>query len=239
MPRLPRYVLPGHPQHIILRGHNHIPIFVTNYDYESFYEYVREACEKYQCNVHAWMLMQDHVHILMTPFDRYGITKTMRTVGQRYSQYFNSEYRRTGTLWDGRYKATLVDPDGYALTCCQYIELNAVRANITTNPGEYRWSSYHANALGYKDDLVKPHDSYLMLGETPKERQQKYRTKFLVDINIEVIDEIRRSTQNGWVLGGKEYKLTVERLLRRRTEPLPRGGDRRSSKFLEKVRKEP
>jgi putative transposase len=148
MPRLPRYVLPGQPQHVIQRGNNRSPLFNVEADYACFLHYMQDACRRHGCHVHAYVLMTNHIHLLITPESKDGLSKVMQSVGRRYVQYFNTSYQRTGTLWEGRYKATIVDSESYLLTCYRYIELNPVRAKLVGHPAEYRWSSYHANALG-------------------------------------------------------------------------------------------
>lgn len=236
MPRLARYVLPGQPQHVIQRGNNRSPIFVSDDDYACFRHYLHDACQRYGCGIHAWVFMTNHVHLLMTPSANDSIAKTMQSVGRRYVQYFNVTYQRTGTLWEGRYKATLVDSEKYLFTCHRYIELNPVRARMVSHPGEYRWSSYHANAMGEYDKLVTPHQRYHALGSEPEARQEAYRKLFLTHIDDKTVDEIRQSTQKGWALGSERFKSEVEKLLKRRTQPLPRGGDRRSDTYKNRVK---
>ena len=231
MPRLPRYVLPGQPQHVIQRGNNRCPIFVTDEDYGCFRHYLQEACVRQGCHIHAYILMTNHIHLLLTPDSEDSIARTLQSVGRRYVQYFNTTYRRTGTLWEGRYKATLIDSENYLFTCYRYIELNPVRANMVRHPGEYRWSSYHANALGKKDYLVRPHDRYLALHYHTEARQAAYRDLFRAHIDEKMLKDIRQATQKGWALGSDRFKEDIELLLQRRTRPLPRGGDRRSIEF--------
>lgn len=231
MPRLPRYVLPGQPQHVIQRGNNRSPIFVGDEDYSCFRHYLREACLHHGCQIHAWVFMTNHVHLLLTPNAKESIGKAMQSVGRRYVQYFNAVYQRTGTLWEGRYKATIIDTENYLFTCYRYIELNPVRANMVSHPGEYRWSSYHANALGKDDSLVSPHERYIALAEDPGERQSSYRDLFKAHIDDKTLTEIRHSTQKGWALGSERFKDEIECLIKRRTRPLSRGGDRRSAEF--------
>jgi len=148
MARHPRFILPGQPQHVIQRGNNRDVIFVADEDYQFYREKLAEACERFDCDLHAYVLMTNHVHLLMTPNTEDGIGKVMQSVGRYYVQYFNYQYRRTGTLWEGRYKATLLDSESYLLTCYRYIELNPVRAAMIEHPSQYRWSSYHFNARG-------------------------------------------------------------------------------------------
>jgi putative transposase len=234
MPRLPRYVLPGHPQHVIQRGNNRCPIFVAEEDYGCFRHHLNEACVRHDCRIHAYTLMTNHVHLVMTPGKEDSLARVLQSVGRRYVQYFNTTYRRTGTLWEGRYKATVIDSERYLLTCYRYIELNPVRANMVQHPGEYPWSSYAANALGKPDSLLTPHALYQTLGNLPEQRQAAYRALFEVHIDDKALDEIRQATQKGWALGNDRFKEEMERLLKRRTRPLPRGGDHRSVAFRER-----
>jgi len=228
MPRLPRYVLPGQPQHVIQRGNNRCPIFIADEDYGCFRHYLQEACLRHGCHVHAYVFMTNHIHLLMTPDHDNSIGKVMQSLGRRYVQYFNTTYQRTGTLWEGRYKATIIDTEAYLFTCSRYIELNPVRANMVSHPGEYRWSSYHVNALGKPDRLVEHHEQYLALGTTDSAQQEAYRSLFQAHIDDKTLEEIRQATQKGWALGNDRFKDMIEQQLWRRTRPLARGGDRRS-----------
>lgn len=233
MPRLPRYVLPGHPQHVIQRGNNRCPIFVAEEDYGSFRHYLREACRRHDCEVHAYVFMTNHIHLVMTPGKEDSLARVLQSVGRRYVQYFNTTYRRTGTLWEGRYKATVIDTERYLLTCYRYIELNPVRANMVAHPGDYPWSSYAYHALGTPDPVLTAHALYQALGSLPEQRQSAYRDLFQVHIDNKTLDEIRQATQKGWALGNDRFREEIERILMRRTGPLPRGGDHRSVAFRE------
>ncbi len=231
MARLPRYVLPGHPQHIIQRGNNRSAIFACEDDYMFYRECLTRACKDHDVQVHAYVFMTNHVHLLMTPGTENGLSKAMQSVGRRYVQYFNCTYRRTGTLWEGRYKATLIDTERYLLTCYRYIELNPVRANMVSHPEMYQWSSFHCNALGFFNELISPHNLYLALGSTDKKRQLVYSRLFQHSIEPEVLDTIRSATNKAWVLGDDYFKNEIKNLLNRRVERLPTGGDRRSEVF--------
>ena len=233
MPRLPRYVLPGQPHHIIQRGNNRCPIFVADEDYDCFKHILSEACRRQACLIHAYVLMTNHVHLAISPQRENSLPKLLQSVGRRYVQYFNTTYQRTGTLWEGRYKATVIDSESYLLTCYRYIELNPVRANMVAHPGEYRWSSYAANALGKSDPLVKPHVLYQTLGSCAHQRQSAYRSLFEAHIDDKTLEAIRLATQKGWALGNDRFKDEIEQLLNRRTRPLARGGDHRSVAFRE------
>lgn len=233
MPRLPRYILSGYPYHVIQRGNNRCPIFITDKDYSYFKHTLFEACERHDCLIHAYVLMTNHIHLAMTPQKENCLAKVLQSVGRRYVQYFNTSYQRSGTLWEGRYKATIIDTEAYLLTCYRYIELNPVRANVAAHPGEYHWSSFAANALGKSDPLVTPHAVYEALGGNTHQRQTAYRNLFQARIDHKTLESIREATQKGWILGNDRFKDEVEKSLNRRTRPLPRGGDRRSLAFRE------
>lgn len=178
MARLPRLSLPGIPQHVIQRGNNRSACFFAEDDYRYYLDCLKDAVERYGVAVHAYVFMTNHVHLLLTPTDETGITRTIQTLGRRYVRYINQTYRRTGTLWEGRYQASLIDSDRYLLTCYRYIELNPVRAAMVETSEAYPWSSHRTNALGQPDPLLTPHPEYRRLGRTQAERQQAYQALF-------------------------------------------------------------
>ena len=223
MARQPRYALPGYPQHVIQRGNNRQIIFAASPDYLAFVRWLQVAAQKYSLAIHAYVLMTNHFHLLVTPHQQQSIGKVIQSVGRRYVQYFNFCYGRTGTLWEGRYRATLIDTEAYLLTCCRYIELNPVRANMVTDPAEYPWSSYRRLAYGEADTLITPHASYLQLGDTVESRQQAYRSLFQQSLEAGVLSTIREATHRGWALGGERFRTEIELLSRRRAQPLPKG----------------
>lgn len=233
MARQPRYVVVGQPQHVIQRGNNREVIFASDDDYRFYLDKLQDACIKFQCDVHAYVLMTNHVHLLITPQTEDGISKVMQSLGRYYVQYFNYVYERTGTLWEGRYKATLIDTERYLLTCSRYIELNPVRAQMIEHPSRYPWSSYHCNAHGKNDPLVTYHSLYKQLGKTDDERQKVYRQLFQTRIPEKTLDEIREATNKEWVLGNDRFKKKIEELTARQVEPRTRGGDRKSKKYHE------
>lgn len=234
MARQPRFTLPGHPQHVIIRGNNREDIFYDEEDYLFYLDKLKQACLKHQCDIHAYVLMTNHVHLLITPRKENSISKAMQMVGRYYVQYFNYSYGRTGTLWEGRYKSTLIDSEHYALTCYRYIELNPVRADMVAHPSDYPWSSYHYNALGQADALVTPHKLYTALGRSKTDRQRAYRALFRARIPQQTIDEIRENTNKSWVLGSDRFKSKIEKKLDRPVSPRARGGDRKSQAYQEK-----
>ena len=231
MARLPRFVIPGQPQHVIQRGNNRDAIFVADEDYQYYLQKLDDACKKYDCSIHAYVLMTNHVHLLMTPHSENGISKVMQYIGRYYVQYFNFQYQRTGTLWEGRYKATLLDSESYLLTCSRYIELNPVRAGMVKNPTDYPWSSYHCNALGEDNRLITPHAAYKALGIGDVPCHSQYFALFASHIPEATIEQIRVATNKAWVLGNDRFIDKVEQLMNRQTQPKPRGGDRRSKSF--------
>ena len=174
---------------------------------------LKSTRDQHQCEVHAYILMTNHVHLLMTPATGEGIGKVMQSLGRRYVQYFNYRYRRTGTLWEGRYKAALLDTEAWLLTCYRYIELNPVRAGMVNHPADYGWSSYRCNAMGRLDPLVTTHSLYTRLGATPQQRQQAYCTLFQNHINEQTLESIRQATNRAWVLGNDRFKEEISKLL--------------------------
>jgi putative transposase len=235
MARLPRFVLPGHPQHIIIRGNNREPVFMAEEDYRFFLDKLTDAAEKHQCDIHAYVLMTNHIHLLATPHKVDGISKMMQMLGRYYVQYFNYTYKRSGTLWEGRYKASLIDSDAYALLCYRYIELNPVRADMVNHPSEYPWSSYRANALGRYDALVTPQTMYYALGQDETTRQEQYRSLFTTQVDEMSLAQMREATNRAWVLGSEHFKQKIASQLNRRTDMLSKGGDRRSDEFKRNI----
>lgn len=232
MPRKPRFVLPGEPQHVIIRGVNREPIFYTEQDYRCYLSRLQEAIGKHGCALHAYVLMTNHVHFLISPANEIGIGRMIQMLGRYYVQYFNHTYGRTGTLWEGRYKATLVDTEEYLLTCYRYIELNPVRAQMVEHPADYPWSSYRHNALGQANPILSPHEKYRDLGRTDESRQTSYRALFNAHLSDSALSEIRDATQKEWVLGSDYFKVKIGSRLERKVSPMPRGGDRRSNRFM-------
>ena len=232
MARLPRFVLPGQPQHIIQRGNDRQNIFRTDGDRQFYLDKLLDAANKHQCDIHAYVLMTNHVHLLLTPHTEDGIGKMMQTLGRYYVQYFNNRYERTGTLWEGRYKATLIDTEQYFLICMRYIELNPVRAkNMVNHPSKHRWSSYSFNAHGQFDKLVTPHREYKRLGKDGLERQSKYRQLFHAQIAEITLVAIREATNKAWVLGSERFKKRIEKKLGRPASSEGQGGDRKSEDY--------
>jgi putative transposase len=231
MARLPRLSLPGFAQHVIQRGNNREACFCAEADYKTYLAFLKDAATKHQVAIHAFVLMTNHVHLLLTPSDPQGVSRMMQDLGRKYVQYFNFTYGRTGTLWEGRYKSTLVDADNYLLTVYRYIELNPVRANMVSHASDYPWSSYQGNAAGKPIELLTPHPMYRRLGRADRERQGAYRELFRGRMPERDVATIRDATNKAWVLGDDRFKAQIEAKTGRRALPLGRGGDRKSAEF--------
>jgi putative transposase len=219
MPRRPRLALPGIPWHIIQRGNNRSVCFYAEEDYRKYLDTLREQATKYGCAVHAYVLMTNHVHLLLTPEKPDSAAQLMKHLGQRYVQYVNRVYRRSGTLWEGRFRSCLAQSEDYVLACYRYIELNPVRANMVVHPREYPWSSYRANGEGVADSLLTPHDEYLRLGRSNEERHHHYRELFKAHMDPERINEIRNATNGNYALGNERFRTEIEHALKRRATP--------------------
>ena len=201
MPRPPRFVLPGHTLHIIQRGNNRSACFVDDEDREYYLAALRRASLRARCAIHAYVLMTNHSHLLVTADASASPGRMMQSLGVKYVLYFNARHGRTGTLWEGRYRSSLIDSERYFLTCSRYIETNPVRAGMVGDPSGYRWSSFRSNAEGSPDVLVRPHPIYLSLAERGSDRRQAYRALFESPLSWSTIDLIRRATNSGLSLG--------------------------------------
>ena len=226
MARLPRYVIPGQPQHIIQRGNNRQVIFAAEADYQFFRDAVVEAAGRFGLAIHAYVWMSNHIHLLATPTHTDSISKTFQSAGRKYVQYFNYTYRRSGTLWEGRYRATVVDSERYLLSIMRYIELNPVRAGMVVHPRDYPWSSHRRYAYSETGPnlnwLIEP-DQYHNLERTDEARRQAYREMFKSGIDADELAAIRDSAHKGWALGDARFRDMIERLGDRRASPAPRG----------------
>jgi len=223
MPRRARLDLPHLPVHVIQRGNNRQATFFTDADYQFYMQCLGEAAKRYGCRVHAYVLMTNHVHLLASGDEQYAISRMMQHVGRRFVQYINKTYRRSGTLWEGRFKASLVDAENYFLRCARYIDCNPVRANMVAAPGEYRWSSHRTLAMGARDGLVTLHDQYLRLGQSAMERQTAYCGLFATEMDQVDLEQIRGATARGWPLGSERFKDQIELALERTARPPRRG----------------
>jgi len=223
MTRLSRVSPAGVPVHVIQRGNNRQDCFVSDEDYGAYLNWLKEYSLKYRVDIHAWVMMTNHVHLLCTPRFEGGLSSMMQGLGRRYVQYFNFKYGRSGTLWEGRFKSCLIQEECYLLEVYKYIELNPVRAEMVANPGEYRWSSYQVNGLGKASDLCTPHQEYLSLGKKTNERRKNYRELFVQYVDTEILEEIRSNTHKGMAVGNDRFKEEIEALTGRRLKSQKRG----------------
>jgi putative transposase len=210
MPRRPRLFLADVAAHVVQRGVDRSVCFRSDNDRILYLLHLQDRSAATGCAVHAYCLMTNHVHLLVTPSSTEGCQAMMKGLGQRYAQYFNRTYGRSGPLWDGRYYACVAESSFYVLACYRYIELNPVRAGLVARPNEYAWSSYRANAEGRNDRLTTPHPEYLALGLGTESRLRAYCRLFGQALDSSLIGDIRASTIGGYPLASDRFKAEIE-----------------------------
>ena len=219
MPRRARVAIAKVPWHIIQRGNNRSACFFSEEDYLLYLRLLKQQSLKHGCAIHAYCLMTNHVHLLLTPEEASGPSLMMKNLGQCFVQYINRTYERSGTLWEGRFKSCLAQDENYAMHCCRYIELNPVRANMVRYPGDYPWSSFRHNAGGLENDLITPHRSYMSLGGNALHRRRAYRSMVESGLSEELVRSIRSATNGNFVLGDERFSREIEVSLNRRVLP--------------------
>lgn len=229
MSRQPRAVAPGIPLHIIQRGNNRQRCFFGESDYRIYLDFLKQAAHNADCKVHAYVLMTNHVHLLVTPSTTAGPASLMKNLGERYVQNVNRRYERTGSLWEGRYRSCLVQEDSYLLACQRYIELNPVRALMVPLPYHYPWSSYRRNAHGEPDSVITPHPVYDELAHGSVACESAYRHLFTSELPSRVLNKVRRATYGNYALGNKAFTDRLAQMLGRTVVPRPGGRPPRSS----------
>jgi putative transposase len=216
MARLARLTLAGHPHHVIQRGNNRQAIFATAADRQMMLDLLDENARKFNVAIHAYVLMDNHFHLLATPQTVDGLPQMMQAVGRRYVRYFNDSQTRTGTLWEGRYKSTLIQTERYLLACMAYIDLNPVRSAIAVQAQDYAWSS-HAHYIGLRiDKLVTPHALYWNLGNTPFAREAAYAELVQAGVSNAQQEALTDSALRGWALGDPDFVKKLQKLTERR-----------------------
>lgn len=215
MARMPRLFVPGLPLHVIQRGNDRATLFVDFEDFSRFRGLLAHAAPRYGIAIHAYVLMTNHVHVLATPRGMSSMPSAMHWIGCVFAQYLNAKYQRTGSRFEGRYRAAIVHDAAYLLTCMRYIELNPVRAGIVANPADYTWSSFRSNAHGEIDELIEPHPNFLGLGSAQRERNDAYHDLFRGAVSDQELQSIRTATQNGWAIGGDEFRRRISVQCRR------------------------
>jgi putative transposase len=228
MPRKPRFYLPNYPVHIVQRGHNKNNVFFENNDYQAYLEWLLEGSEWYEVPVHAYVLLPNEIHILATPSDKESASRMMQYQGRCYVPYINNTYHKTGTLWQGRYKACLIEPDTQLLNNMLYIESLPVRDELAKSPGGWKWSSYKCNAQGKKNALITPHEGYTALAKTEKTRLARYSELSKAGISDDIRTEIQDSWQTGTPLGSDKFKNMIERKLNIKVGHARRGRPRKN-----------
>jgi len=210
MPRRTRMYLAHLPYHIVQRGNNREACFIEPKNYQYYLELWKKCAKRYGVNVHAYCLMTNHVHFLVTPLREESISRTMQVVGSQYAYYFNKTYKRSGTVWEGRHKSSLVQSDRYLLTCMRYIELNPVVAGMVEKPEQYRWSSYLVNAWAKKSRLIY-HDEYLKLGSSHEERGHAYRSLFMNRLPDHDVHLIENASIYSYPVGDDRFRENIEK----------------------------
>ena len=228
MPRPIRLKIPGVPQHITQRGNNRQACFYTDEDYRLYLDLLDSACRVHDCCLHAYVLMTNHVHLLITPSEPESVSRVMQDLCRDFVRTINKSYRRTGTLWEGRFKSSLVDTSRYCLTCYRYIELNPVRAGMVRHPGDYPWSSYGYNALGKPDKPVTPHDCWLLLGEDDTARREAYRGLLRDTLDQLDVEHIPHCINTGLPTGNDRFRREIEKTLSIRLGQGQRGRPRKN-----------
>jgi putative transposase len=219
VPRRARLRLANVPLHIIQRGNNRGACFFADQDYLVYLRHLQELALHFFCSVHAYVLMTNHVHLLLNTRDLDGASHLMKHLGQRYVQYVNRTYKRSGTLWEGRFRSSIVQAENYLLRCYRYIELNPVRAGMVEHPADYRWSSFGANALGKRDYLITPHPVYLALAKDDADRRAGYLQMFRSELDANELEQIRSAGNAGYALGNERFRKEIALALGRRAGP--------------------
>jgi putative transposase len=231
MPRKPRFFVSGAPVHVVQRGHNRSAIFFDDLDYLEYLRCLKQAADNYGCEIHAYVLMTNHVHLLLTPERADSVARLFQNLGRHYVGHINKTYQRHGSLWEGRYKSNVIESQAYLLSCMRYIEMNPVRAGMVDHPAKYRWSSYAANALGVDNAILTEHSEYVALAQLPENRQSTYCGLFDKEVESDELALLRESLQTGTPLGNEKFKAQIESVLDLKVGYARRG---RPKKMLER-----
>ena len=228
MPRKPRFYLPNYPVHIVQRGHNKDNVFFEETDYQAYLAWLQEGSDWYEVPIHAYALLPNEIHILASPPSKEAASRMMQYQGRRYVPYVNTTYNKTGTLWQGRYKASLIDPETYLLNSMLYIEGLPAREKLVKSAGSYKWSSYKCNAQGRKNSLISAHDSFIALAKDDKKRQESYVALTKAGLSAQVTSDVQDAWQTGTPIGPDKFKKMVERKLKIKVGHSKRGRPRLS-----------
>ena len=223
MPRKPRFFLPDVPCHVVQRGKNRSPVFFESSDYYFYLDKLREALIKYNVALHSYVLMTNHIHLLMTAKDKTSISLLMQYVGRFYVPYINHKYQFSGSIWEGRFKSNLIESERYLLACMRYIEENPVRAKMVSKPEEYLFSSFHSNAEGQKNILISEHEVFMRLSDDKDKRHLFYSQLFNQKLDDDALNQIRLGCQSGTPIGSSDFKAEIELAIGRKIGKLQRG----------------
>jgi putative transposase len=223
MARLPRLVIPHQPHHVIQRGNDRQLIFREAEDYQRFLAWLKESAKEFKVAIHAYVLMPNHLHLLATPSDNEGLAQMMQRVGRFYVPWFNHKYERSGGLFQGRFKTSLIDSERYFLMCSRYVELNPVRAQVVSDPLDYPWSSYAHHAGARPDSLITDHALYWALGNTPFQREAAYKELTQQALTDAELNKINQAVLKGWPLGSDAFKAELQHKVKRQVLPAKRG----------------
>ena len=229
MARLARQIVPHYPHHLVQRGHDRRPCFFIDRDRERYLYELRTAAREHACAVHAYVLMTNHIHIVATPNHEYSLSAMMKQVNQRYVRYVNRRLNRTGTLWEGRFKSSVVDSDAYIMACYRYVELNPVRAGMVSRAAQYPWSSHLRNAGLHRDPVVRAHPAYVALGGDERTRTAQYAGLFEDELDDAILDRIRLATNRQHPLGAEDFVRRIGSLVGVDYLSERRGGVRKGS----------
>tara|TARA_R110002126_G_scaffold98045_22_gene228152 strand:+ start:1477 stop:2166 length:690 start_codon:yes stop_codon:yes gene_type:complete len=212
MARKPRFYIKDVPCHVVQRGNNRQDCFFCHDDYGFYINSLQDALQHYDVQLHAYVLMTNHVHLLMTPQDSAGISRVMQSVGRAYVGYVNKQYKRSGTLWEGRHKASLIETERYLMLCQRYIELNPVRAKMVAHPEQYHWSSYQFHGAGKPIACLTPHTVYQMLGDNAESRRIAYQALFSSELQKAELDTLRQCAAHNYPVGGEQFRAEIEQV---------------------------
>jgi len=230
MARLPRLVIPQTLHHVLQRSHEGILLFRDSEDYTTFLSWLAQAAKQFQVAIHAYILMPDHFHLLLTPSDEQGLSKFMQWIGRYYVPYFNRKYQRSGSLWQGRYKATVLEAERHFLQCSLYVEGSPLRSGLVTDASEYPWSSYQHHIGQRTDPLISDHPIFWALGNTPFQREANYKEMMSQSLSVADMAQLDNAVQKGWLLGSASFQKEISKLTERRVAPAKRGRPRKMPK---------
>jgi len=230
MARLARFFLPNQPMHVIHRGKDGRRVFFGKGDYERYRGWLAEAAQKYGCAIHAYVLMPNHIHLLVTPRTAMSLPRLLQSLGRRHTRQVNATRGLEGARWEGRYRAAPIEAGTHLLDCMRYIEGNPLRAGLVNRARAYSWSSHGAHADGVADAVLSQHRLYRDLGRTAAKRQRVYRERFRAPFAEGFLDDLRAATNGGWALGSTTFQHYISAASGRRVTPLPRGRPRKSKR---------